>query len=196
MPLCEDDFPANLKLYASLLPLPRSGSVQRGQWSGRRSSVSVCISALFVRRHSPPALRMAHSIRKHLLFVTAAIPLGALSGYFCAFLVDAAACFFSLLFYSQRPYDLGTVFAYCATFSAPIGAILGAALLPVAYLALLRHITTAQILRVIASLSCGVVGAGLLASPFNEVYAFVAVFPGFLAGLLYAYVQTKERAAP
>src|SRR5205085_11575859 len=93
---------------------------------------------------------MRPNIQKHLLFAIAAIPVGAVSGYICAFIVDSIACLFSLHFHSHRPYEVGVVFHYAAICWAPIGAVLGAVMLPIAYLALLRHVTFEQAPRVVS----------------------------------------------
>jgi len=138
---------------------------------------------------------MSSSIRKHLIFGLAAIPVGAVSGYVCAFIVDFAAVFFESVYYSHPPYDFALDFRYVTICWAPVGARLGAVILPIAYLVLLRHITVQQVPRIIGWLYCGVLGFGLAASVLGEFMAFFAVFSGFLAGLIYGYSKTKVQTA-
>ena len=124
---------------------------------------------------------------KHLLFALAAIPIGAASGFACATVVFSLC---RLLDWFSRPNtpleDIGLTWDSVLVVAVYFGASLGASFLPVAYLLFLRHITATQVSRVLGWLFCGVLVAGVLASPLRDLFSLVAVAIGFWIAVCYA----------
>jgi hypothetical protein len=156
------------------------------QWADRWATLTVQHVLAFFGSIMP------RQTLKHLIFTTAAIPIGAASGFICAGLLVSACRLWGWL-YSRGSESMDFKFLpnYVLLVAANIGVVSGAVGLPLGYLLFLRHINDGQVIRILGWLFTGVLLTGLLVSPFLEAVTLIAVYAGFLGALSYARRKTQ-----
>lgn len=133
------------------------------------------------------------SAPRQFLVTLCAIPVGAAGGFLCAAVIVSACVVFGTLYEhsSGQPIDWQLRASYVFTAALIPGAAVGALFLPLAYLFFFRSLPLSGLLAAAPWVAVGVLGCGLLASPAQEFFAFIASIVGFAVGCRLAYVRTK-----
>ena len=125
------------------------------------------------------------SAARQSLLAICAIPVGAVGGFVCAALVVAACS----LFVTQ--VDRSLLISYIFTAAVVPGAVIGALLLPIVYLACFRHLEPNRLVVAGLWIGVGVLSGGLLASIGRELVALLGSLIGFAFGVRIASERTK-----
>jgi hypothetical protein len=131
---------------------------------------------------------------KHgILGFLASIPIGAGGGFICAALVAGECVLWrNLVFDRASAHDDSLTWPYMVAVGEIPGALLGAIVLPIAYLISLRMIPMAKIGRAVLYLFIGVLVPSILFSALQELAAFTAACLSFFISCMLITLRFVE----
>lgn len=122
------------------------------------------------------------------------IPLGAIAGFICAFVILLVTGFFHLIAGRLLPYEVPHLLLYAIVAGIMPGANVGMIFTPVAYGIFFRDLDNNILRNVILIIGLTTIVAGGIGGIAQDFVALIFAVIGFCTGVLAAFAYSKDHA--